>query len=57
MPLAWVAVTALGLPGMKSFVSLSLWFTGMLLAIWGAGMAIVFVGLLTWLLRSAGDAT
>ena len=27
---------------------------GLLLALWGAGIAIVFVGLQTWLLRSAG---
>ncbi|MBK4440522.1 MFS transporter, partial [Enterobacter cloacae] len=29
-------------------------FSGLLLALWGAGIAIVFVGLQTWLLRSAG---
>ncbi|MCI1899659.1 MAG: MFS transporter [Enterobacter sp.] len=45
---------ALGMLGMKSGSSLPIWFTGTLLAIWGAGMAIVFVGLQTWLLRSAG---
>lgn len=28
-----------------------------MLGVWGAGMAIVFVGLQTWLLRSAGEAT
>lgn len=46
---------ALGMLGMKSGSSLPIEFTGTLLAIWGAGMAIVFVGLQTWLLRSAGN--
>ncbi|EIX9031629.1 MFS transporter [Klebsiella aerogenes] len=48
---------ALGMLGMKSLSSLPLWFTAVLLGIWGAGMAIVFVGLQTWLLQSAGEAT
>lgn len=47
---------ALGMLGIKSWSLLPLWFTGTLLAIWGAGIAIVFVGLQTWLLRSAGEA-
>ncbi|MEG3132336.1 MFS transporter [Rouxiella sp. T17] len=47
---------ALGMLGMGSAAPLPFWFTGMLLAIWGAGVSIVFVGLQTWLLRSAGDA-
>ncbi|VED50169.1 major facilitator transporter [Raoultella terrigena] len=46
---------ALGILGMKSGSSLPIGFTGTLLAIWGAGIAIVFVGLQTWLLRSAGN--
>ncbi len=48
---------ALGMLGMKSLSSLPLWFTAVLLGIWGAGMAIVFVGLQTRLLQSAGEAT
>jgi len=47
---------ALGMLGMGSAAPLPFWFTGMLLTIWGAGISIVFVGLQTWLLRSAGDA-
>lgn len=47
---------ALGIFGTKSIAPLPVWLSGMLLAIWGAGIAIVFVGLQTWLLRSAGDA-
>jgi len=47
---------ALGMLGKGNAVALPFWFIGMLLAIWGAGMSIVFVGLQTWLLRSAGDA-
>jgi len=47
---------ALGMLGMKSVAAPSLWLTGMLLAIWGAAMAIVFVGLQTWLLRCAKEA-
>ncbi|WP_374684574.1 hypothetical protein [Scandinavium manionii] len=46
----------LGGLGMKSFASGPLWFTGMLLSIWGGSMAIVFIGLQTWLLRNAGNA-
>lgn len=53
----FLSAVALGMLGMKSFALLPQWVTGMLLAIWGAGIAIVFVGLQTWLLRSAGDAT
>ena len=47
---------ALAIFGIKSIAPLPFWSTGMLLAIWSAGIAIVFVGLQTWLLRSAGDA-
>ncbi|CAM3420870.1 MFS transporter [Rouxiella silvae] len=47
---------ALGMLGKGNAVAFPFWFIGMLLAIWGAGMSIVFVGLQTWLLRSAGDA-
>lgn len=43
--------------GMPFIASLPVTMTGTLLAIWGAGIAIVFVGLQTWLLRSAADAT
>lgn len=43
--------------GMPFIASLPVTMTGALLAIWGAGIAIVFVGLQTWLLRSAADAT
>lgn len=46
----------LGLLGMKSVAPLPFWLTGVLLAVWGAAIAVVFVGLQTWLLRSAGDA-
>ncbi|MCS2171461.1 MFS transporter [Scandinavium sp. TWS1a] len=52
----FLSAVALGILGMKSFASLPLWFTGMLLSIWGGSMAIVFVGLQTWLLRNAGNA-
>ncbi|MCS2147549.1 MFS transporter [Scandinavium manionii] len=52
----FLSAVALGVLGMKSFASLPLWFTGMLLSIWGGSMAIVFVGLQTWLLRNAGNA-
>lgn len=51
-----LSAAALGMLGVKSGSSLPIWSTGALLAIWGAGMAIVFVGLQTWLLRSAGNA-
>ncbi|TCQ76549.1 putative MFS family arabinose efflux permease [Raoultella ornithinolytica] len=50
-----LSAAALGMLGIKSGSSLPIGFTGTLLAIWGAGMAIVFVGLQTWLLRSAGN--
>ncbi|PJR58966.1 MFS transporter [Raoultella sp. T31] len=46
-----------GMLGIKGWSSCPMWFTGTLLALWGAGMAIVFVGLQTWLLCSAGEAT
>ncbi|MFJ3456078.1 MFS transporter [Scandinavium goeteborgense] len=52
----FLSAVSLGVLGMESFASLPLWFTGMLLAIWGGGIAIVFVGLQTWLLRTAGNA-
>ena len=42
--------------GMKIVAAPPLWLTGMLLAIWGAAMAIVFVGLQTWLLHCAKEA-
>jgi predicted MFS family arabinose efflux permease len=48
-----MALSALGMPSTTSPPAL---LTGALLAIWGAGIAIVFVGLQTWLLRSAGEA-
>jgi len=51
-----LSTAALGLLGMKRFASLPLWFTGMLMATWGAAIAIVFVGLQTWLLRCAKEA-
>ncbi|MCS2159366.1 MFS transporter [Scandinavium sp. H11S7] len=51
----FLSAVALGGLGMKSFASDPLWFTGMLLSIWGGSMAIVFVGLQTWLLRNAGN--
>nr|AAW51737.1 truncated Aec54 [Escherichia coli] len=38
---------ALGILGMRSAAPLPFWFTGILLAVWGAGIAIVFVGLQT----------
>jgi predicted MFS family arabinose efflux permease len=43
--------------GMPFIASLPVTMTGTLLAIWGAGIAIVFVGLQTWLLRSTAEAT
>ena len=51
-----MSAAALGMLGMESTAPLPFWFTGVLLAIWGAGISVVFVGLQTWLLRSAGDA-
>lgn len=48
---------ALGMLSIRGGSALPVWFVAVLLAIWGAGMAIVFVGLQTWLLRSAGEAT
>lgn len=51
-----LSAAALGMLGMKSAAPLTFWITGILLAVWGMGIAIVFVGLQTWLLRSAGDA-
>ncbi len=41
-------------PGAARLAPLPFCFSGLLLALWGAGIAIVFVGLQTWLLRSAG---
>ena len=52
----FLSAGALGMLGMESFAPLPFWFTGILLAVWGGGIAIVFVGLQTWLLRSAGNA-
>lgn len=51
-----LSMGALGIFGFRSLAPLPVWLTGTLLAIWGAGIAIVFVGLQTWLLRSAGNA-
>ena len=48
-----VALSVLGIPA-TTLPPVVL--TGVLVAIWGAGIAIIFVGLQTWLLRSAGDA-
>ncbi|BBQ68319.1 MFS transporter [Klebsiella quasipneumoniae] len=45
---------ALAILGTARFAPLPFCFSGLLLALWGAGIAIVFVGLQTWLLRSAG---
>ena len=45
---------ALAILGSARFAPLPFCFSGLLLALWGAGIAIVFVGLQTWLLRSAG---
>ncbi|HBS7471116.1 MFS transporter [Klebsiella pneumoniae] len=44
---------ALALLGAARLAPLPFCFSGLLLALWGAGIAIVFVGLQTWLLRSA----
>lgn len=51
-----LSAVALGMLGMGSVAPLPFWLTGMLLAMWGAGISVVFVGLQTWLLHSAGDA-
>ena len=51
-----LSALALGMLGMSSVAPLPFWLMGMLLALWGAGISIVFVGLQTWLLHSAGDA-
>ncbi|ELA2605229.1 MFS transporter [Klebsiella aerogenes] len=48
---------ALGMLSIRGGSALPIWFVAVLLGVWGAGMAIVFVGLQTWLLRSAGEAT
>ncbi|HDS7134366.1 MFS transporter [Klebsiella sp. CN_Kp104] len=48
---------ALGMLSIRGGSALPVWFVAILLGVWGAGMAIVFVGLQTWLLRSAGEAT
>ncbi|EQB4865862.1 MFS transporter [Klebsiella aerogenes] len=48
---------ALGMLSIRGGSALPVWFVAVLLGVWGAGMAIVFVGLQTWLLRSAGGAT
>ncbi|HBS5868855.1 TPA: MFS transporter [Klebsiella aerogenes] len=48
---------ALGMLSIRGGSALPVWFVAVLLSVWGAGMAIVFVGLQTWLLRSAGEAT
>lgn len=47
---------ALGILGITSAAPLSISSVGLLLAVWGAGIGVVFVGLQTWVLRSAGDA-
>lgn len=47
---------ALGILGITSAAPLSIGSVGLLLAVWGAGIGVVFVGLQTWVLRSAGDA-
>ncbi|MFH2557829.1 MFS transporter [Klebsiella aerogenes] len=47
----------LGMLSIRGGSALPVWFVAVLLGVWGAGMAIVFVGLQTWLLRSAGEAT
>jgi len=52
----FLSAGALSILGMGNIAPLPFWLTGMLLAIWGSSVAIVFVGLQTWLLRSAGDA-
>ena len=51
-----LSALALGMLGMSSVAPLPFWLIGMLLALWGAGISIVFVGLQTWLLHSAGEA-
>lgn len=48
---------ALGMLSIRGGSALPVWFVAVLLGVWGAGMAIVFVGLQTWLLLSAGEAT
>lgn len=52
-----LSAAGLGMLGVSHGAPLPFWLTAMLLAIWAAGIAIVFVGMQTWLLRSAGDAT
>ncbi len=47
---------ALAMLGIVTIAPLPLIFSGLLLAGWAAGIAIVFVGLQTWLLQSAGEA-
>ena len=51
-----LSALALGMLGMSSVAPLPFWLMGILLALWGAGISIVFVGLQTWLLHSAGEA-
>lgn len=51
-----LSAAALGMLGLKGAVPFSLGLTGLLLTLWGAGIAIVFVGMQTWLLRSAGTS-
>ncbi|RDT55689.1 MFS transporter [Escherichia coli] len=51
-----LSAVALAMLGMGSVAPLPFWLMGILLALWGAGISIVFVGLQTWLLHSAGDA-
>jgi predicted MFS family arabinose efflux permease len=51
-----LSAVALGMLGMGSVAPLPFWLMGMLLAMWGRYISVVFVGLQTWLLHSAGDA-
>ncbi|HCR0783445.1 TPA: MFS transporter [Klebsiella aerogenes] len=57
MTLLLLSAGALGMLSIRGGSALPVWFVAVLLGVWGAGMAIVFVGLQTWLLRSAGEAT
>jgi len=48
---------ALAMLAVRQSAAPAFWQIGLLLALWGAGIAIIFVGLQTWVLRSAGAAT
>lgn len=52
----FISAVALAVLGLKGLAPLPVAVITVLLGLWGAAIAVIFVGLQTWVLRNAGDA-